>query len=595
MRRALWLGWLAACAAPPTERTDLPGPPTVTARVWVEDLGPSSGYQDFWFGQYNRGRGNVVADFDGDGDFDVFSGNPGGHSFLIRNVTEPGGPLRFEPWQVLSHVDLFYGGVAADFDNDGDPDLFVATGANDGYAFDRLYRNDLGSGAPDDAPLVEVTDPTALGLFKVDGTPVPTGTMGARAFDVNGDALLDLWTSNFAGAADLAGVTPDDRIGLNLLYLNHGDFDLRNAAWALGFKTQEATRHSSVFDFDHDGDFDVYENNFGGSSRLWRNRLVEDGALRFEPVTWRASLGDGASLLGPFIKQAMCSIPVDLDNDGWEDLLLLHRGREVEGAVHHHQVFMNVGGRGFVDVSEHSNLSARFDVRPPVDEDGGPMGTGWGVMGCQVGDVNLDGFPDVFIGTGSAASGDVDRLFVSTERTAVSIDGVGEVAVPQFEEWSGLLDFPAEPVPGAPVVPYPYRTHGSAFADFDGDGVPELSVHNGGPAIYDDLEPNRLWKFHLDDPRFLRVSLRGDGVHVNRDGVGARVRVEVVRYRDGARWELWQTRRAGTGFGAQNEPVLTFGLADADRVVAVEVYWPDGEVQVMDPPDGVRAELLVAR
>ena len=551
--------------------------------VVVTDEGRASGYQDFFGGSYKRGRGAVVADFDGDGDPDLFTGNPGNASFLMRNDSTPGGPLRLVAWQTLSPNELFYGGVAADFDNDGDQDLFVSAGANDGEAQDRLFLNE---GSPSE-PLVDVTETLTLAA--------PNRTMGVRAFDANLDGRLDLWASNGAKPNELA---TDPAAGINQLYIATGaGVDFEDQALSFRLTHRGGSRHASVFDYDRDGDMDIYENNFLGPGVMWRNRLVEDGVLTYQNVTQKLSLGHAGLEGSTLDHQAMCSLPADFNNDGWEDLLILNRGRGdgMPNEIRGHQLFLNLQGQGFVDVGDQTGLSVDFHDHPNAPVDTGPMGRGWGVMGCQVGDINLDGFPDVFIGTGVAAAGDVDRLFVSSERVAMEVGEVGVLNVPRFESWTDLLDFPADAVEGAPSVPYPYRTHGTALADYDGDGVSELGVHNGGPAKYGFMEPNRLWKFHLPDPRFLRIRLDGDGLIVNRDGIGAQVRVRVRRDADDAEWDLYKTRHAATGFGAQNEAELVFGLADADEVVEVEVTWPDGFVQPVEPPSGTSEWMTVAR
>ena len=62
-------------SAGPTGTATYPDTPAL-AEVTVADIALESGYIDHWFGTYKRGRGNLVADWDGDGDLDVFNGNP---------------------------------------------------------------------------------------------------------------------------------------------------------------------------------------------------------------------------------------------------------------------------------------------------------------------------------------------------------------------------------------------------------------------------------------------------------------------------------------------------------------------------------------
>src|SRR5688500_10151827 len=86
----------------------LPGgtvPDTPLDSLEVADEGLSSGYQDTYFGNWQRGRGAAVLDYDLDGKWDVASFNTGDLSFLMHNVTPPGGPIEFEARQVFSVPD----------------------------------------------------------------------------------------------------------------------------------------------------------------------------------------------------------------------------------------------------------------------------------------------------------------------------------------------------------------------------------------------------------------------------------------------------------------------------------------------------------
>ena len=95
-----------------TAASDVPVLPPLPAAV--VDLGLSSGLNDNAGGTFKRGRACVPADFDGDDRVDLYFGNPGDPSLWLRNVTEPGGPLQFEPQQILSQDELFWGATAAD-------------------------------------------------------------------------------------------------------------------------------------------------------------------------------------------------------------------------------------------------------------------------------------------------------------------------------------------------------------------------------------------------------------------------------------------------------------------------------------------------
>jgi hypothetical protein len=209
-----------------------------------------------------------------------------------------------------------------------------------------------------------------------------------------------------------------------------------------------------------------------------------------------------------------------------------------------------------------------------INTDDDPM-----AMGSQVADLNADGAPDLVLGGGDPESGGGSRLLLSCG------DARG---IPLFEDASHLIDFEpwhrivagAPPYPGIP--PYPYRTHGMAAADFDEDGRLELAVVNGGRATDPDVvrEPDRLFDFGGPGVgATLRVQLRGNGITDGRDAIGARAYVEIDSTAGPRR--VFQTVLAGSGFSAQNERTMTFGLGQ-DRATRLAILWPSGCVQFVD-------------
>ena len=221
-------------------------------------------------------------------------------------------------------------------------------------------------------------------------------------------------------------------------------------------------------------------------------------------------------------------------------------------------------------------------------------------MGGQIGDLNVDGIPDVWIGQGRPADGTVNLLFLSTGELQRFEDDERTFVVPKYVNASDWIDAPAPEDPDADWVipPYPYRTHGTCIVDFDQDGVPELAVTNGGATGWPDVvqEPNRLFQFTFAEPRrWLRVELEGDGVRVNRSAIGTRVTVTVHRDTDQTEWIHRQWLHGGNGFSATSDLALFFGLGDATRVSEVEVAWPDGTVDHHSGPIELDSVLRVSQ
>jgi hypothetical protein len=392
-------------------------------------------------------------------------------------------------------------------------------------------------------------------------------------------------------------LTPDEVLGLNQLWRNDGQGRFVDVAFDVGLDTQYDSRLAAVLDFDNDGDLDLFENNFTGPSVLWRNELAETGQATFTDVTAGATLDD-SNMAMPVTRRSWGAIAADYNQDGWEDILVFRRkDREpVEPESHNdgHLLFLNVEGRGFVEVGELANLNQSFVYRD--------HNTSFGVMGSQVGDIDLDGFPDIFVGNGGPPAGGRNTLLLSYGLlNPVEHPDVGLIYVPWYDDASPLIDFPS-PLPDDmevhPLLQYPYRTHGSSLVDLDGDGRQELVVSNGGPSQYGEAgdmeEPDRLFQFEQDPPQhFLTLRMHGDGATVPMHPVGTRVHVVAVAS-DGSEHHRWQRVSAGTGLGGQNGPELVFGLGQADRIALIEVFWSDGRYQTVTP-DGVDRIVDVSR
>lgn len=545
----------------------------------VRDIAAEAGFQDVAFGEFKRGRACLTADFDNDGWPDVYVGNPEDSSHILLNTTAADGRLSFRQGPAVSAEGIYWGGAVGDLDNDGDVDLFVSGGGNEAYRYDELFVNRL----VEDGALNLVRLGRQLGVrgpATEDGKDmIRTASANARMVDVDQDGWLDIFVNSYL----LPGRDGDNWAGRNLLWRNNRGTGFQEASEQVGLTTERSTMNSVWFDPDLDGDMDLYENNHRDPNALWRNFLAEEGEVRFNNITPDDALAGGAMR---FPIRSFASAAADFNRDGYEDLFVFVRPVEPASSafLDGHVLFLNDQGRGFVEVARFTGLNMPF--------------VNWfrdhavdGVMGGQLGDLNVDGIPDVWIGQGRPADGTENLLFLSTgalERVVLE-DG-RSVVVPKYENASDLIAFPApeDPAVELPYPPYPYRTHGTCIVDFDRDGVPEMAVTNGGASGWPDVvqEPNRLFQFEYEQPRrWLRVELEGDGRRVNRSAIGTRVTLTVHRDTDGATWTHRRWLYGGNGFSATSGLDLFFGLGDATRVSRIEVAWPDGQLDVdTDPP-----------
>ncbi len=275
-------------------------------------------------------QANAWADYDGDGDLDLFVGFRGRANRLYRNdgsafvdvATEVG--LADEPETRAA--------AWGDFDSDGDPDLYVgfATGGD----ANRLYRND-GGAFVDVAPEVGVSrggvtrQPAWVDydgdadldlfvafrdgpnrLFRNDGASFtdvtessgigdPRRTVGVAWFDIDGDQDLDAFVANQNGDEDA-------------LYRNQGDGTFVDVAESLGMHQPGRSEElgsvgTALGDYDNDGDIDLFVASYGPDV-LWENQ--GDGTFR--------NAAPGTPLAGDH--HSVAAAWGDFDGDGWLDL-----------------------------------------------------------------------------------------------------------------------------------------------------------------------------------------------------------------------------------------------------------------------------------
>lgn len=485
----------------------------------LRDVAPAIGL-DTW----GTAGGIVVEDFDGDEHLDVLASDwaPTGQLRFFRNErngtwadhTEVAGLIGITGGLNLVH---------ADYDNDGDVDVMVLRGAwsfETGRVPNSLLRND-GRG--------RFTDVTfAVGLAE---PFLPTQTAAFADYDLDGD--LDLFVGNENSARQRAP---------SQLFRNDGGGTFTDVADLAGVRNDRYSKGAVWGDVDGDRWPDLYVNNNDGPNRLYHNR----GDGTFEDIAERAGVTKP--------EHGFTSWFFDYDNDGALDLFAFnydtgigHIASHLLGGSMPHDLacFYHGDGHGhFTD--ETKALGFTYPAMP---------------MGCNFGDIDNDGFPDFFLGTGDP------QYYTLMPNLLFRNDGGHRFLDVTMASGAGNLQ----------------KGHGVAFADLDHDGDQDIVECLGG-AYPGDAFRNAV----LENPGFLNhwITLRLVGTESNRSAIGARIRIVVSE--NGVQRCIHKDVGTGGSFGG-NPLRQTIGLGKADRIVSAEILWPKtGLTQVIEglPVDG---------
>ena len=465
----------------------------------------------------NALAGGVVADdLNGDGLLDILVTSWGLEDPPHYLENQGNGQFKDKTQEAgLQHLPGGLNMVSADYDNDGDVDIFVLRGAwlgSEGRLPNSLWQNN-GRGQFED-----VTHES--GLLSMH----PTQT--AVWADFNNDGWLDLFVGNESSNRERHRCE---------LFMSQGDGTFREVSRECGLQINAYVKGTAVSDLDHDGWLDLFISNEHGPNRLFRNQ----GSQPSKPGL--VSFVDQSNSTG--IGEPVHSFPCwffDADQDGWDDLFVSgYRIKEVGEVIADYlgmphnaskaKFYRNTGLGTFQDASASFGLDKVLHA-----------------MGSNYGDLNNDGFPDFYLGTG-----DPDLSTLIPNRMFLNQQGqrFGEVT------HSGGLG-------------HLQKGHGIAFADLDNDGDQDVYANMGG-AVEGDAYRNALFLNPGFDNRWLKLSLQG--IQSNRMGLGSRIEVKTLQ-EDGTKRSIYRAMGTGGSFGAS--PLrLELGLGKAKAIEGVVIHW----------------------
>ena len=317
------------------------------------------------------------------------------------------------------------------------------------------------------------------------GLGEPIASHSAAWGDFDNDGRVDLYVCGEYAASSSAGLFAGDNSLIHgdprnhgRLYRNNGDGTFTDVAEKAGVRNDRYAKGAAWGDYDNDGDPDLYVSNFGEENRLYRN----DGDGTFTDV---------ARELG--VTEPMASFPcgfLDFDNDGRLDLFVSDYGGMLEQWVagmlgrgdagrSHPRLFRNEGPTGFRDVAPSAGMDRVVLA-----------------MGMGIGDVDNDGFLDIYLGTGRP-----DYSALMPNVLYKNVEGR------RFED-----------ITTSSGTGHLQKGHGVSMADYDGDGDLDVFIEVGG-AVPGDRANNLLFRNPGQGRHWVAVKLVG--TRTNRAAIGA--------------------------------------------------------------------------
>lgn len=496
------------------------------------------------------------------------------------------------------------GPAFADYDNDGDLDIYVPAEALAEGINNRLWEND-GTGT--------FTNVAAVRGIENEGSY----SRGASWGDFDNDGDQDLAVSNMPPGQDRRNHVPTS-VYKNML-AETGAADFINVTRSAGFMragNEEDARIGGIGstgaglawgDYDNDGDLDLFWKcaDYDVENALFRN----NGDGTFTDVTSESGIG----IQGKVLEANSQGAPnwTDVNDDGWVDLLITNEGdtnvlllNDKDGTFTdittsrrgpNGFAFLNPGNANGACVGDIDNDGDLDFYLPNADQanrlilselsDTGDVkfdditlssGTGdaGGARGCTMADFDNDGLLDIYVNNGGLSNVLINDV-IGQMPSFVQFYIAWEPASNKLYRNNGDHTF-TDITGGSGAEGFGIGS-GVGAADINEDGFPDLFVTNR--TYYSDgkrvniPQQNHLLINSGNNNAWIKVALRGSVS--NGNGYGAKVKIisgEVSQMRE---------HTSAHGYNSTNDPVLMFGLGQLESVDRIEVVWPSGTTQIL--------------
>lgn len=467
--------------------------------------------------------GSIAEDFDNDGYLDIMtsSWDLGEQVRYFKNNTDG----TFSDHTDAAGLQGITGGlymVQADYDNDGNIDVLILRGAwkgKYGKEPNSLLRNN------GDGTFSDVTITSGLLSFHP--------TQAATWNDFNNDGWLDLFIGNESVSGPYSERHPSQ------LYINNQDGTFRQIARKANCNINSFIKGVTSGDYNNDGWQDIFLSTMNGERILLKNKGVIDQEVSFENVTEKARLDQHRG-------NTFTTWFWDYNNDGWLDIFACDYTFDKSLAYYAAAEKFNMAtGNPEKILLYRNNQDGTFTN---VAEEAG-LNTNVFAMGSNFGDIDNDGYLDMYLGTGNPSYESIipNRMFKSLG---------GE----SFAD-----------VTTSARVGHLQKGHAVSFADMDNDGDQDIYAQMGG-AFEGDAFHNA---FFLNPGQNANswISIVLEGTSSNRSAIGTRVKATFTE--NGIQRSVYRDVNSGGSFGAS--PLRReIGLGTAQKIDKLEILWHGG-------------------
>lgn len=464
--------------------------------------------------------GSIAEDFDNDGYLDLvvsamyvteqiqFFKNNGDGTFV--NITEKAGLKNITGGLNISQ---------ADYNNDGFKDILVLRGGWQGRFGEEpnsLLKNN-GNGT-----FTDVTPISGILSYR----PTQTATWN----DFDNDGWLDLFIGNESPTGQFTVRYECE------LYMNNRDGTFREVAALAQCNITSFVKGVTSGDYNKDGMKDIFLSTMNGQRILLKNLGKTSGEIQFKDVTIEAGLHNERGNTFP-------TWFWDYDNDGWLDIFVCdYTFNETLAAYAAAEKLSIRKGNSEKMLLYRNNHDGTFTN--VADEVG--LNTNVFAMGANFGDIDNDGFLDMYLGTGNP-----NYQSLVPNKMFKNINGKRFADVTTSARVGNLQ-----------------KGHGVSFADMDNDGDQDIHIEMGGAYPGDAYQNSFFMNPGQGSNNWISIQL--EGTKANRDAIGSSLAIHITD--NGTKRTIYRDVNSGGSFGSS--PLRReIGLGKALKIDKLEIQW----------------------